>query len=103
MNSHAGTGTIEVGGEKGSDESGIRTHAPKDQMMLKHQCCTETVLTLVWRLRPLGHLAIGQSRDKSDLWPPHRDSPGRRQKYRVFDGPRNDPTSDPSSERVRVC
>jgi hypothetical protein len=26
--------------------------------MLEHQCCTETVLALVWRLRPLGHLAV---------------------------------------------
>ena len=42
---------------KRDDESGIRTHAPKDQMTSKHQWCTEAVLTLVWRLRPLGHLA----------------------------------------------
>ncbi len=51
---------LDSGTEKNAktfDESGIRTHAPEDQITERTVNGKQRMLgSLVWRLRPLGHL-----------------------------------------------
>ena len=41
-----------------AEESGIRTHALSDQIATWYEASCDQVDTLVWRLRPLGHLSV---------------------------------------------